>query len=1582
MSRQALRKPAMLLASLVAVLYLTYRVRFTLNLVSPYAAFASVLLLAGEVYGILTMLLYFLQIWDVSEPPRQPVLPGRTVDVFVPTYNEDPQLLRATLQACLRMYYPHRTYVLDDGRRPEVKALAEELGVGYLTRPDNEHAKAGNVNNALKQTDGEFVVILDADHVPEKHFITRLIGYFADERLGFVQTPHAFYNLDSFQASHDADRKTYWDEGAVYHSMIQPGKNRFGCPTFAGSAAMFRRRALEEVGYLAVETVTEDLHTGLRINARGWRSLAISERLIAGQAAPDVTTFHSQRSRWARGNLSILSVDNPLTMPGLTLGQRVCHFSSCIHWLGGPFRVPLYLTPPLMLFTGVAPVAELTWALLLLTALYLLAGWAAVVLASNGRFSFWNTELVEMMAFWTKTRAAVQAVVRGGGGKFVVTSKRGRQSKRVWPLVRPHLVLVLFTTLALCWGWGRCLLGLSTDWGKLLFSTPWAAFYLALAFAAIRRSLAPDDARFDYRHPVNLGLAYSVEGRGRLLGPPRLGLTLDVSDHGLGIITYEPLEPHAALQIELHGADTTLRCRGWVTWTRELSRSEGVPFRGFRSGVALESLTPGQLDVLQHLSTHYAVSRQYHDLALGRAHTAPAAAANGEARSPGRGLKGRCLECRLPLALAAPGAPGDPALCSTEAVAESGMNVLLSSPPAPGTEYAFRLGTPLGDLRGTARVLRYDILQLGGRMYFLCTLYFVEFLGGGREILAALVGTPKPGGALLTVLRPRRRRRRLPVLTPAAAIAALLLPLLAAQSVAFSWYYEDDLRLRDIAAAPALEGGETEEVQRISELTDRDRHPNTDRLLLLRRAWERVGDEAQVDRLTETLATRYPNDFELRVALLDVHVRRRDLEPVKAAFDDITNHFEYRFGPEERKRDLHVVVARACVHGGDPRAAADFFARALEHAPADGTVREEYAGILLRADQPREVLALYEGAEKGAADRFLIASAHRRLGEDAAAERECRAGLAEAPGDVSGQLLLAETLRAAGRVGEARAHYARVAAVDPSNPRLRAGLAFDAVGSGDYGRALALFRELVAEGGQRPELVRGFVDAAAGADRLAAPDRALVLRLYDQAGRAGGPDRVMLDRLAWVLQRMGDHERSASLLGRLVRAGSPGRDLRLRLAVCLSAMNRDSEAWEALAPVANDPEAMRLRAGMSLQQGDAATAEEICRERLAAAPGDAEMVGLFAITLAAGKKYDEAEDALLRLGRLRPRDRTLPVRLAEVRLWKRDYATAVARYQRLLEGALDRPALWDGFIDAAAGCDGGLTEAQRQLAVRLAGALQGSKGARVTALTRLSHVLVREKAAPGLARSLLDRAVEAPAEAATRKELAGVLAAAGMPQRAVKLYEELPLSRADQGQLAYIYVAAGEHGKAERLARGLVRNHPGDRRARRQLADVLAWSRRYDEATKAYQELLREKPGDLDLRAALARVHLGARRYDDALALYRGLLNADPGRTSHYTCYIDSAASASRIDLGEDGPIVARLVGWARRDRSEDPVLLDRLSWVCQRAQNRAAAVSLLRLALGRAPGDRQLLLRLADNLYDLGRYDEAESHYLLVVRR
>ena len=249
----------------VSVWYLAWRVG-TLN---PQAPIFSALVYGAELFGFGTALLHIFMCWRLTERIAPPPPIGLSVDVFVPTYNESVELVRKTLLAARAMDYPHKTWLLDDGRRPEMEALARQLGCGYLARADNEHAKAGNLNHALAHSSGEFVVVFDADHAPRRDFLVKTLGYFDDEDVAFVQTPQDFYNLDSYQHRWRGKGRTVWTEQSLFFRVIQRGKDYWNAAFFCGSCAVVRRSALDEIGGFATGTVTEDLHTSLRLHARG-----------------------------------------------------------------------------------------------------------------------------------------------------------------------------------------------------------------------------------------------------------------------------------------------------------------------------------------------------------------------------------------------------------------------------------------------------------------------------------------------------------------------------------------------------------------------------------------------------------------------------------------------------------------------------------------------------------------------------------------------------------------------------------------------------------------------------------------------------------------------------------------------------------------------------------------------------------------------------------------------------------------------------------------------------------------------------------------------------------------------------------------------------------------------------------------------------------------------------------------------------------------------------------------------------------------------------------------------------------------
>jgi cellulose synthase (UDP-forming) len=267
-----------LVALLWGAVYLTWRVGWTHTGAQPemYAV-----LLVAELVGWVNLVLFTFLAWRVP-PTRHPAAtPGRTVDVIVPTYDEPPEVLRATLLGCRALTYPHTTWLLDDGRRPEMAVLARELGANYLTRPDNSHAKAGNINHALPHLSGELIAVLDADHVPLPHFLDALVGYFDDDKVVLVQAPHEFYNLDSIQ--HVAEDR---HEQSLFFRIICPGKDRHDGAFWCGSGTVIRREPLIAIGGVQTATIAEDFHTTIPRRDAAARPRPARPRLVPPATQP------------------------------------------------------------------------------------------------------------------------------------------------------------------------------------------------------------------------------------------------------------------------------------------------------------------------------------------------------------------------------------------------------------------------------------------------------------------------------------------------------------------------------------------------------------------------------------------------------------------------------------------------------------------------------------------------------------------------------------------------------------------------------------------------------------------------------------------------------------------------------------------------------------------------------------------------------------------------------------------------------------------------------------------------------------------------------------------------------------------------------------------------------------------------------------------------------------------------------------------------------------------------------------------------------------------------------------------------
>ncbi|HEU5106171.1 MAG TPA: glycosyltransferase [Solirubrobacterales bacterium] len=439
------RHPRLLRAlALVALLwglgYLTWRIGWSGEGANPLA-FA--MLLATEVYGLYALAILTWFSWSRPAVERPETTPGRSVDVYVCTYDEPVEVVMATLAGCRALTYPHTTYLLDDGRREEMRELAELAGAEYLTREDNSHAKAGNLNAALPRTEGDLVFVLDADHVPMPDALDALVGYFDDERMALVQTPHDFFNHDSVQ-HYVVGRH----EQSLFYRVICPGKNRHRAAYWCGSAALINRHALLEIGGVATETIAEDFHTTIRLQRHCWRSRYHDEVLVQGLAPHDLDGYLLQRDRWARGNLAVFTLpESPLRAKTMSPLQRLSYLASLLAYLAPPMRLLLLLTLGLVLWTGELPMKISVAALAALWVPYLVLNLGAGAALARGYMRVPESVHYELLTMEIYTRALRCALVPGKTA-FKVTPKQGRDGGGFDAVRKLHLVLFCIVLLA------------------------------------------------------------------------------------------------------------------------------------------------------------------------------------------------------------------------------------------------------------------------------------------------------------------------------------------------------------------------------------------------------------------------------------------------------------------------------------------------------------------------------------------------------------------------------------------------------------------------------------------------------------------------------------------------------------------------------------------------------------------------------------------------------------------------------------------------------------------------------------------------------------------------------------------------------------------------------------------------------------------------------------------------------------------------------------------------------------------------------------------------------------------------------
>src|SRR6266498_1496249 len=352
--RERIARTVAVLALAVTAAYLGWRAVATID---PSVWWLSLPMYLLELHAAVGLGLYAFSLWNLGAGPS--ARPAREtplrVAVLIPTWNEPSEVLAPTIAAAVALRPAHDTWVLDDGARPEVARLAADLGARYLRRRDRGNAKAGNLNNALAVVDADVVAVLDADHVARPNFLSDTIGYFDDPRVALVQTPQDFYNLGSFEHSRTAARDGF-SEQSLFYRAIMPGKNRWQAAFWCGTSALLRTAALRQVGGVATGTVTEDIHTTIRLHVAGWRTVYHNEVLARGLAASGARQYMLQRYRWGTGTMQVLRADNPLTVRGLSLAQRLAYSFTLLGWFDAWRSLSYLLLPVAVLFTGAVPI--------------------------------------------------------------------------------------------------------------------------------------------------------------------------------------------------------------------------------------------------------------------------------------------------------------------------------------------------------------------------------------------------------------------------------------------------------------------------------------------------------------------------------------------------------------------------------------------------------------------------------------------------------------------------------------------------------------------------------------------------------------------------------------------------------------------------------------------------------------------------------------------------------------------------------------------------------------------------------------------------------------------------------------------------------------------------------------------------------------------------------------------------------------------------------------------------------------------------------------------------------------------------
>lgn len=448
------------LSGMMTLRYLTWRV----DALPPPQSWAQdawvMIFLAAEMLNHLSnlMALFFLSRTcnrsAEADAVRHSPLTAAPADVFIATYNENLAVLERTLVGAMDIDHPDlRVWVLDDGGRDWVRDLAQQMGALYVRRADHAHAKAGNVNNGLRHALAagrrpEFILLLDADFIANRQILRRTLGLFETPDIGIVQTPQHFFNPDPVQTNL-ACTHVWPDEQRFFFNVLLPSKDAWGAAFCCGTSAIFRVAALEAIGGLATDTVTEDMLTSYKMQEFGWRTIYLNERLSLGLAPEGLSEYVTQRGRWCLGGIQQLHTRwSPFGRARIGLIHRLSCFDSALYWTASfAFKLMMLAGPAIYWFTGTTVVAAtgeeiIYWLLPSVVATILFMGLYARKLIVPVM-----TDVAQLLSAGVVIINVLYGLFRPRGHAFKVTEKGVSRAKATvhWRLMMPFLSIAVAT---------------------------------------------------------------------------------------------------------------------------------------------------------------------------------------------------------------------------------------------------------------------------------------------------------------------------------------------------------------------------------------------------------------------------------------------------------------------------------------------------------------------------------------------------------------------------------------------------------------------------------------------------------------------------------------------------------------------------------------------------------------------------------------------------------------------------------------------------------------------------------------------------------------------------------------------------------------------------------------------------------------------------------------------------------------------------------------------------------------------------------------------------------------------------------